>query len=298
MTLKQMEFFAAVCEKRSITKAAQQHFVSQQAMSKNIQDMEKELGVSLLHRSHQGVELTVYGERVYKEVREILDKVRRIENTVDWMRREEKEILHCGMAFGAMSALGFDIMADFLNRHPQIDLHVQDLPDLYCEEKLLEGELDAACLPDPSEANGERIRSFHLWSEPMALCIPRNNALYSREDVCYQDLQGQPLLLNGSKFHSYRRFSKLCEGAGFTPHVAFSANEGQLLMEMCARGVGIALLPAHMAQQGMAGIRVVPCREEELQWKLHLLVRGDRELSRGVRYLLAFLKDRLYGINL
>ena len=105
MNLKDMNYFIVVCDKKSITAAAEALFLSPQALSKTIQKMEKEVDAELFIRSNNGVKMTVYGKILYDTAKNILNKYDDMMVKIRSLAMQNKGILRMASAFGILRFL-------------------------------------------------------------------------------------------------------------------------------------------------------------------------------------------------
>lgn len=288
MTLKQLNFFQTVCEERSISKAAQHHFVSQQAMSRSIRDLEAELGAVLLLRSNTGVELTRYGEYVYEACKEITRQVELVPRTIAHMRQEQNETLRLGVAFGVLSSITPEVFLGFQREFPDLELQIQDIQDMDCESQLLDGELDLICSLGPMDT--QHIESLRVKTESMYLCVPENSPLHGQEHITMEDLRGQPILLYSAKFHAHHNFLEACVRAGICPQIVFTSNEFNLLEEMCMQGLGLFPQPEHTLRKDMKGLRYLPFPDPAYVWDVYLGTRRNSPRNGSIELLIHYIK--------
>lgn len=145
MELRHLRYFVAVAEERSFAKAARRLRVAQPALSKQIHNLESELGVTLFHRLPRGVRLTRAGEAFLTEARGTLDAAGRAVSSVrgpagDGTARVE-------FAHGELSAYDVvieDLLAAFREAHPETQVGVSSMSDQDAYQALREGRIDAA----------------------------------------------------------------------------------------------------------------------------------------------------------
>src|ERR1700759_181463 len=142
ISLKQLKYFDAVVRHSHFGKAAEQCSVTQPALSMQIQELEKLLGVQLLERSRKGVILTEAGRAIAARTERVLADVRDIVDTAHRQRGTLAGSLHLGviptLAPYVLPA-AFPLMRD---KYPDLDLHLRETQTQNLIEKLLEGELD------------------------------------------------------------------------------------------------------------------------------------------------------------
>lgn len=127
MDYKQLQFFLAVCEAQSFRNAAARCYVSQQAISKSLSNLEQELGVQLFVRNQNGVSLTEAGQQLEKLARPHLNQ--RDEILRQMRSFHSKQQLHIGYFMGFLQELPPHFFPRFQEFHPEVQLHYHSYTD-------------------------------------------------------------------------------------------------------------------------------------------------------------------------
>ena len=126
MNLKSLEYFIKVVDTNSFTKAAEESFISQSAISQQIKSLEDELGFSLLNRSKKGFTLTEAGKYIFKEGKNIINNVKEIENHASFISKNTNQELKIGHVMGyGYEELKKSLMI-FSSKYPEIKLSIKD----------------------------------------------------------------------------------------------------------------------------------------------------------------------------
>ncbi len=194
MLLKQLEYFAAVVDEHSFTRAAKRCFISQSAISQQVKALEEELGCTLLDRQGRHFELTRTGEATYAAARDVIARVGAlrldIEHLTDTARRE--------LRFGYLNRYaGWEIpsaVAAFNLRHPQISVEARSgsHEDLY--ELLMADELDIA-LSDRRRELSDAFANELLMSCYTVAEVSEANPLAQRDQIPVSELGDTPCIL-------------------------------------------------------------------------------------------------------
>ncbi len=160
MLLKQLEYFAAVVDCQSFTKAAKRCFVSQSAVSQQIKALEEELNVQLLHRQGKGFTLTPAGERVLAAARDMAARADRMRIELDRLSDANRHELRVGYLnrYEGWEVQG--AVAAFAVRHPQVAITATagSHDDLY--EMMLSGAIDVAFNDQRRELSDEFVNEY------------------------------------------------------------------------------------------------------------------------------------------
>jgi len=201
LELRDLRSFVAVALARNLSRAAERLHVAQPGLSRQMQDLERTLGVALLVRHAKGVTPTVAGEAVARGATELLDRlsgaIHRAEEVRDGRRgRVVVGAMLAAIAAGLPAAVAEALRAD----RPDIDLVIQDLDPPDIVEHVIDGALDAAISfsgtrPDP------RLHTAALWHEALAhACVSGRHPLASRRRLSVPDLGELPLIIPQRSF--------------------------------------------------------------------------------------------------
>src|ERR1700739_3568816 len=241
ISLKQLRYFDAVVRTGHFGKAAEQCAVTQPALSMQIQEMEKDLGVPVLERGRNGVIPTEAGREIAGRAARILSEVRDI---VDFARRQGETLagpLHFGVIPSVAPYLLPALLPLIRNKFPDLDLSLRETQTQHLVDELLDGGLDLLLLALPVEhADVETVK---LFTDRFLLAMPKSRRIASRiratPDLLKQDRlllleEGTCLRDQARAFCSLRRVDNID---------TFGASNLSTLVQMVANGLGLTLLP-------------------------------------------------------
>jgi DNA-binding transcriptional LysR family regulator len=216
--LRHFRSFVTVAEERSIGRAATRLYITQPALSRQMQQLEREIGAQLFVRVPHGVELTDAG-------RELLDKARvAIEAAEDALAVGKPEQPHgrllLGMTLAGRRQRWFALAQAFVERFPAVDVELREALSEHLQRQVLERELDGAVVLVPNRLPG--LTYAHVVDERVAVWLHQSHPLASRSELTLADLDGQPVLLiggaggRGSGFNA--AIAGLFDGTGVEPH--------------------------------------------------------------------------------
>ena len=190
MELRHLRYFVAVAEEGSLTVAAQKRLhTAQPSLSRQIHDLELELGVQLLIRGPRGIELTASGRVFLDHARVALLQV----EAAGEAARRAAQPAKASFAIGFLTGYEMDwlpaIMEILRAELPstEVVIHSQDSPDL--ATALIHGKIDLAFLRPEKQAPGLKFRL--LRKDPLIVVMPRDHALAARSSIRPQDIAGQ-----------------------------------------------------------------------------------------------------------
>lgn len=257
MDLRQLNYFVAVAETRHLGRAAEQLHLSQPPLSRQIQQLEAELGVQLFRRTPRGMELTQAGEALLRDARSIRGLVAQAAERAQRAGRGQAGRLDIGVYGSAIFGLVPEVMAAFHAAHPEVDLmlhHGQtpaQLPALRQGRVLLVFE---RLLPEEADIEVELVAR-----EPLLLALAEAHPLAAHDRVDVAALRDETLLIGSSPSVAAMTL-QLCRAHGFEPRFAPPAGDIVTATLLAAAGSGVTFVPGSMCNVGFPGIAYRPLR--------------------------------------
>ncbi|WP_236792460.1 LysR family transcriptional regulator [Amycolatopsis sp. GM8] len=294
MELRQLEYFVAVAEEGSFTRAAEQVHVAQPGVSAQIRRLERELGQDLLDRTGRSVRLTEVGSAVLPYARAALAAVAGARLAVG----ELTGLLRGHVAVGMVTSHNVDLpglLARFHRDHPAVEITLDEGDSEDLATALRDGRLDAAIISlGPTPPAG--LDHVVVADEAITAAVAVDHELARHKEITLAGLREHPLIClpvgSGIRSHVDTAFAK----AGFAPAIAFEASHPLTLAQLAARGLGVAMLPDSVArsQEGLHPLTIVKPR---LRGQLVFAWRADGPASPAARVLLDLARRHL-GQNL
>lgn len=255
MELRHLRYFVTVAEELHFGRAAARLFIAQPPLSQQIQQLERELGVTLFARTSRRVQLTPAGTAFLAEARQILAGVERAAEAAKRAARGETGWLGIGFAASATYDLLPAVLHDFRAAFPEVALSLQELNAAEQASALREKGIHVGfARPYAPEPNAV----IHaVQREPFLAALPDSHPLTHFAALRLAELADEPFIsFPASPRPSYADVVRLaCKGAGFTPRVVQEVREMQTALSLVAAGFGIALLPSsvqHLHRDGVA----------------------------------------------
>ena len=194
MELRHLRYFTAVAEALNFTRAAAQLRVVQPALSRQIQDLEEELGVDLLRRSPRGVTLTAEGRLFLEETRELLKRADESVARVRALARGEYGELHVGYAPSPPVEVLPPALAAFQKAAPRVRVVLHDLASDEMIARLLDGTLHLGITVEPgAEVSGD-IHFEELRRYPFCIALAAGHPFARKKSVTLAEVATQPLV--------------------------------------------------------------------------------------------------------
>lgn len=262
MEMRQLRYFTAVADELSFTRAAQRLHVSQPPLSRQISNLEGELGVQLLHRDKHRVALTEAGRMFLGHAKAIL---RDTDTAAGIARRAAQgEIGRLVLAFGGSAALSVmpEILKNFRIRYPEVTVELEQLPLTERLDALRSRRVDVGYVLLPF---GDRTLSTELMvRDPLVLAVPQDHALAEEPHVRLKQIQSCDFVAfprtGGLGYHSH--IVDICRGAGFVPRIVRETAPMESVIGLVASGLGIAMVPSMARRLRLANVVYVPIKDK------------------------------------
>jgi DNA-binding transcriptional LysR family regulator len=243
MELRRLRNFLAVGEALNFTKAAAQLRVGQPALSRQVQDLEDEIGVDLLHRSPRGVTLTAEGKLFLNEVRDLLKQADESVEKVRALARGEYGELHIGYAPSPTAEILPPALAAFQKSAPRVKLTLHDLSSDELIAGLRGATLELAIMVEPDSEQAAGIEFEVLRTYPVCVALAATHPLARLKSIPLEKLSAERLIGLRRKDYPehYRNLHRIFAPIGVKPRVAVECDSASSLLVEVETGRGIAL---------------------------------------------------------
>jgi DNA-binding transcriptional LysR family regulator len=250
MELHQLEYFVAVAEEASFTKAADRVHVAQPGVSAQVRRLESELGHRLLDRSGRSVRLTEVGTAVLPFARAALDAVAGARLAVDELAGLVRGQVRVGMVSGCALPILAELLAAFHETYPGVTITLAEDNSDQLISQLNDGRLDLALIGSAGEPE-PGLETAVIADEELVVAVHPDHALAGTA-VSLADLKDTPLvcLPRGTGVRS--ALDAACAEAGFAPRIVFEASALPMVANLAAMGLAAAVVPASTATMATA----------------------------------------------
>ena len=292
MELRHLRYFVAVSEELNVRRAARRLHVSQPPLSRQIHDLEAELGTQLFHRKKQKLALTPAGECFLREARQILSHVQRATQLAQAASRGEAGQLTVGLLPPMGGLFLPPAIRRFRARFPAVDVTIIDLAPQEQITALMDRRIDLGFVPLPVVNLTPDLIFEPVRDVETMVALPPGHRLAGQGRLTLQRLAREPfILLNRSTsalLHDW--VLNLCREAGFEARAVKLADGPSGILEMVSCGFGVSLLPSLFRRFPTDVVfRPLPPATPKLQ--LALAWRRDDE-SQLLQALLEILRTR------
>ena len=257
LDLRKLRYFAAVAEHRHFGRAAEQLYIAQPVLSRQVRALEQDLGCALFERTTRSVQLTPAGRLLQEEARRVFTTVDAVVRRVHEVDRGVERLV---VAFAPGLRVSETVRA-FTFTHPDVEIELLHLPWWEQDAPLRDGRADVGYLRRPFDDAG--LRAIRIGSDPKVACLPGSHKLARRPSLSLADLEGESIL-----DATRRRTSSVEEK-----------------FELVAAGHGIAVVPISVATSYSRPDLVYRPLTDAVPLETCLVVMADRQDQRVADFL-------------
>lgn len=265
MELRHLRYFRAVAEELHFGRAAERLHIAQPPLSQQIQQLERELEVSLLTRSTRRVELTAAGEVYLKRAVAVLDMVDDAGQQARRIALGAEGHLTIGCVGSATYSVLPHLVRALRDELPDVEIGIRGEMLAPAQlDALLAGDIDIALLRPP--VDDERVRHETLRRDRLIVALPAAHPLTRQDTVHILELRGEDLIAHVGQGRSVMGglLAAVCADAGFVPRIRHEVSETSTLVTLVSAGLGVAVVPAPTADLDIAGVAYRPLEPSSL----------------------------------
>lgn len=260
MELRHLRYFIAVAEEQNVTRAAARLHVSQPPLTRQIRDLEAELGVGLFERTGKSIKLTEAGQVFLAEARAALGRVDDAVKTVQAAAAKGQNELHIGYAPTPTTEVLPAVLRAFQKAAPRVRIFLHDHSSPEMLAGLRERRLHAALMMQPSRQAARGISFAALRTLPILVAVPPDHPIARRRAVALKDILIEPMVAYSRKqYPDYHAF--LARHTGLDAkrfRFTEECDSGSSLVAAVASGKGLAITIASLAAVAGRRLRFVP----------------------------------------
>jgi DNA-binding transcriptional LysR family regulator len=241
MDTRQLRTFLTIVDMQSFTRAARRLGLSQSAISQQLGALEKQLGVQLLIRSGTGARTTSAGELAVQYARQILTRVDEVQRMLADYDSSPRGVLRIGAGGAVCHHLLPEVLSEFRDAFPRVELQVRSGHSALTVERLLAGELDLGIVTVP--VSQPRLRVTNLGRDELVAIVAPAHPWALRQRVQPGDFGGEPLLVYERRSRSYHLIERTLFEAGVFPQIAMELDYMDAVKAMARAGLGVAIVP-------------------------------------------------------
>ncbi|SFO10890.1 transcriptional regulator, LysR family [Roseovarius lutimaris] len=253
MNLRSLRYFAAISQAKSITKAAEKLHIAQPAVSRQIQNLEEEIGVRLMNRSRAGIKLTGAGEFLLQRVLPLLVELDQAKETLSQQANAEVQDLVIGLTTGEGLTVASTLISGWNQQFPAAKIRIFEglAPTIYAGLK--DGSIDIGVVPEPLPYTD--IWTKPLFEEPIVFIAPKEDVdsgmpFRSLDNLDVPSALSLPIILPSSPNPLRTSIGEIADIYHVTLNVALELDSMSIIKDLVRRGNAYAFTTyAHLTNE-------------------------------------------------
>ncbi|WP_162528474.1 LysR family transcriptional regulator [Novosphingobium sp. BW1] len=295
MDTRKFDYFISVAETGSFSQAAVSLRLSQPLLSRQVRNLEEELGLPLFYRNGRGATLTEAGRCLLKNARNVREAIDATYSELSQLRNLLAGTAAIGMPTSVGRALSVPLAQHFSSELPNVKLHLVEGLSSDIAERVQQGRLDVAILYSP-------IRSQNMLCDPVVeeqLVLVSKRGRGPAGPVSFEDVTQLPLIMTGPHQQLRRDLEKAARAREAELQIAVEIDALGSILELVEEGLGHAILPpaALLRDEGMERFDVVRIDSGLVRRTLYVATGPQRSDAVPSHKLASLVKEKLLGLT-
>ena len=250
MEIRHLTYFKAVAQHLHFRNAAASLFISQPPLSRQIKELEDELGVQLFLRNNKRVELTEAGKYFLTTVDSIFAQLEESKHTVQQIHQAaDSGELKIGYISSVYQPHLAEVLKSLRQFFPYIKTSLYERPTVKQVEALEQGKLDVGILRAP--VHSEKLAVQTLFFDPFMVVVPSTAQKFNNNSELAEFIKGRPFIFFNKEYapQYYDKLVEICHRLGFKPDITHEVNNVHSIVQLVEAGLGVSILPLSLKQQ-------------------------------------------------
>lgn len=297
MEVRQLRYFCEVANREHVSEAAQFLHIAQSAISRQITNLETELGVQLFEKDGRNVKLTPAGRLFLEHAETALKSIDYAKKQIDEYLDPERGTIKIGFPTSLASHFLPTVISAFKESHANIGFQLRQGSYRFLIDSVKNRDIDIAFLgPVPME--DDDIEGHILFSETISALLPNNHRLANRQKLRLNELSQDDFVLFPEGMILHRIVIDSCKQAGFIPRASTIGEDLDAIKGLVSAGMGVALLPESTIFDATPPLTVkIPISTPKVKRSVGLIVPKKRDLAPSEKVFFDFVKKFYYQLE-
>ena len=259
MELRHLRYFQAVAEELSFSQASRRLRIAQPALSRAVQELERELGAKLIHRDTRPPTLTSAGKILLGDTAKLMERLDEMTRRVQRTALGAEGELRLGYIGPPTRDFLAPLLKDFSSKYPRVTVILEERTPERVWEMVAQGRLTMGITRPVLAHEALGLRTMLLRQEKFCAAVPNDHPWASRESVSWKQLAGQPLIVLARRegASSHDAIQAACTESGFRPKLAHTPSLIGTILQYVQAGAGLGIVPesTHSSQ-----LKLIPLR--------------------------------------
>lgn len=289
MHLETLKLFRDVAELHSLSKTAEQHVLSQAAVSQQIAHLESILKCQLVNRKKRPVEITGAGELVHAAARDIVARYEELQSELNALKFASTGRLNVAAIFSIGMHTLPEYLKKFMARYPDVHVHIEYLSAAKIYELVLTGEVDIGLVAIPKR--DRRLEVYDFQNEPLVLVCSTKHPLAAESQVDINVVQFERFIGFEEQIPTRGWIDGIFKRYGLSVKSAMEFDNIETVKRAIELNAGVSILPQTAIEQEVAAgtLKAVTLSNEKFVRPTGVIVRKNKILTRPGKYFINLL---------
>ena len=294
MEFKHIEYFVEASKHRNFSKAARSLFISQQALSRCIGNLERELGCVLFVRTVKGIDLTGDGKYLYDKFRPIVQSFHdAVGQAAAFFEHVPIRLPFC-CAPGIIRSISPELLIAFSEKFPNIALGANELSDRICEEYLMEDARHFGLVLSREWADRPKFEFITVKTEPSYLMVHRDHPFAARGNVSLAMLRDERVLTLDKTSFQLEHLNHVLAPLGISIRPFYESSDVMQLCALVGRGKGVLICIRQIYEEsGLNNVVLVPIEERIVDYRIAFAFQDYNALDSAARRFIRFIIENI-----
>lgn len=278
ITLRQLKVFERVARRLSFTRAAEELFLTQPAVSMQIKQLEESIGLPLFERLGKKIYLTPAGDELFQLSRKIAEELDEAEQLIDEMKNTESGRLNVSVA-STVHYFAIRLLGEFCRRHPKVRVRFKVTNRKGLLRDLEDNEADLLLMGQPPDNQDLEVEFF--LRNPVVIIAPAGHPLASQSNISLKALADETFIMREMGSGTRNSVERFLAERGVHLKVSMEMNNNGAIKQGVEEGLGLGIVSIHTLERELESGRLVVLDVESFpimrQW--YIVNRAGKRLS-------------------
>ena len=290
MEFKHIEYFIEASHHKSMSQAAEALYISQQALSRCIQNLETELGCKLFHRTAKGSSLTEEGQYLYDQFAPLIESFRQKQEEAFSQISSRPQKITIASAPLMFSVLDTELLFSFKEQHPKMELDLKEMSDSEVVDYVDADASHLGIIADPRHHLQALFHFTEVKSYPICICINKDHPLASRESLDFGDLKDEKFIVLDKRSHYQSIIKAKAAEYGYEPNIIYESADVNQICNLINSGKGISIATDSPAFGTVfKNIVAIPLSDEDMMYSIAFIYQSLEKLEPQARKFIEFI---------
>ena len=291
ISLNSFFVFHEVVKFKSFSRAAEELFVSQPAVSKHIRQLEQKIGLGLIRRGRGKFDLTETGEILFKHTHKICSHLLEIENALSTLKKDHHGVLKIGTTESYSKCLMPKLLSGFQTSHPSIKITLEVGNSEEIEKSLLDYKNDLGLIGLVKASS--RFESVPFLREELVIIVSPKHPLGKRKAVSLKEIKGYPFIIRAKGSTTRRILFHAFEKLDIHPSLLIEAGSSEFIKQWVSEGEGVSVIVKRLGEdeerRGM--IKMIPLLEK-LYFEVAVLYLKEERANPAIKAFIRYMENK------